>query len=197
MNSKIFAAVLAVVFTCGLFLSIIDQLHAAVTCSASSSASKYGASGSVSPGASDLPIDHKKDDKYEGKASVKFVIDGTNHQKIGERIWVVVKEETREFIDTVTNTREVAANAEVDAKWKVISVKAGGSGKKIVTYTTSAKVTRQALYTVTEPLSHSAPGDPWDDKDAIAFGNCGSAADCDGWNKYRPSGIFGLGIGPF
>ena len=186
MNSKIFAAVLAVVFTCGLFLSIIDQLHAAVTCSASAYAGKESAGGSVTPGASDLPIDHEKGNAYRGKASVVLSVNGIAHRKVGQRIWVVVQEETLEFQGIVETSATLEVGMEVDADWHVLNVKVHADKSRTVKYKASAKITRKRLWADTKGLSHSAPGEPWHYKDAYAFGNCDTASDADGFKRYRP-----------
>ena len=186
MNSKIFAVVLAVIFTCGLSALVVGQIHAAVTCSASAYAGRESAGGSVTPGASDLPIDHEKGNEYEGKASVVLSVNGIAHRKVGQRIYVVVKEETQKRSWTVKKTKKLGAGAEILVPGKVLSVIVRANGEQIVTYEYQEEIARNVLYTKTKGLSHSAPGEPWHYKDAYAFGNCDTASDADGFKRYRP-----------
>lgn len=190
MNNKVWRVVLVVFLTFGLSVLVVERIHATETCSASASAGKSGASGSVSPGASHLPIDHDVNDEYRGVASVKLVVDGTTHQKIGERIWVVVKEKTEEVSYEKEDTTVLAAGAEIIVPGRIIS-KVTANGKVTVTYRYKVKETKKKLYTETEGVSHSASGQKWHEKSAIAFGFCGNASDCDGWKTYTPSGIWG------
>ena len=186
MNSRIWAAVLAVVFTCGLSALVVDQIHAAVTCSASAYAGRESAGGSVTPGASDLPIDHEKGNEYEGKASVVLSVNGIAHRKVGKRIWVVVKEETLEYQGIVETSATLEAGMEVDADWKVFDTTFHADESRTVKYTISVEVTQKQLWAETRDCSHSASGEPWHYKDAYAFGNCDTASDADGFKRYRP-----------
>ena len=197
MNSKVWRVVLVVFLTFGLSVLVVEQIHAAVTCSVSASAGETSASGSVSPGISDLEFDHEPNDKYEGKGTVSLTVDGVPSGKREQRIWIKVKSRTNKYTKQVERSATLEAGMEVGVNWTVINTKHHSDGSKTVKYTIGVEITETDLYTVSRNCSASASGDPWDYKDAYAFGNCGSAADADGLKTYRytPGLIYGFVIG--
>ena len=185
MLRKVLSTTLTVVFTLSLCLFVYDQADARVTCSASASAGAGSASGSVSPGISDLELDHKAGQSYEGKGSVKLVVNNSDYPLIGKRIWVKVK------VQRVTSTekrilkKKFDVGADIIVPGPIISTTQVGSVVE-VSYEVSVQITRDELYAIKEGASCSKSGKFWQYKDAIAFGNCGGASDSDGWKRYRP-----------
>ena len=92
MYRKVLFATLAVVFIVALCFFVYNQTDAAVTCSASASANSFYASGSVSPGIRNLEWEHKKDDMYSGRATVRAACGGDVKKKEKVEIHIRVKE---------------------------------------------------------------------------------------------------------
>ena len=185
MYRKVLLATLAVLFIVSLCLVVYDPAYARVTCSASASAGSGSASGSVTPGIADLELDHKAGQNYEGKGTVKLVVNNVDYPLIGKRIWVKVK------VQRVTSTEKRIVKKKFDVGTEIIVpgpiISTVETGNVIeVSYEISVQVTRDELYTTYESASHNKGGKFWQYKDAIAFGNCGSASDSDGWKRYRP-----------
>ena len=185
MYRKVLFATLAVMLIVTLCLFVHDQAHARVTCSASASAGAGSASGSVSPGISDLQLDHKAGQKYEGQGSVKLVVNNQNYQIVGKRIWVKVSVQQVTWTEKRLVKKTFQSGSTIVVPGPIIS-SIEANGKIEVTYETSVKITRDELYTTKEGASKSKDGSFWQYKDAIAFGNCSTASDSDGWKRYRP-----------
>ena len=92
MYRKVLFGTLAVVFIVALCFFVYNQVHAAVTCSASASANSFYSSGSVSPGIRNLKWEHKKDDMYSGRATVRAACGGDVKKKENVEIHIRVKE---------------------------------------------------------------------------------------------------------
>ncbi len=76
MYRKVLFATLAGLFIVSLCFFVYNQVHAAVTCSASASANSFYARGSVSPGITNLEWEHKEGQKYNGTATVRAACGG-------------------------------------------------------------------------------------------------------------------------
>ena len=94
MLRKVLFSTLVVVFIVSWCLLVYNRTHAAVTCNASASANSFYASGSVSPGITNLQWEHKKDDRYRGTATVRAACGGDVEKKEGATIRIRVKERT-------------------------------------------------------------------------------------------------------
>ena len=104
MVRKVLSATFAVMFIASLFFFVYNQVNAAVTCNASASANSVYASGSVSPGITNLKWEHKKDDTYSGTATVRAACGGDVEKKEGAAIRIRVKERTTTSNSVYTST---------------------------------------------------------------------------------------------
>lgn len=91
MYRKALFAILAMVFIASLCFFVYNQVHAAVTCSASASAGDLVARASVSPGATNIELDHSKGQKYRGNGTARAVVNGDVDEDSGV-IYVIIKE---------------------------------------------------------------------------------------------------------
>ena len=92
MYRKVLFATLAVVFIVALCFFVYNQVHAAVTCSASASANSFYSSGKVSPGIRNLKWEHEKNDRYSGTATVRAACGGDVEKKENVAIHIRVME---------------------------------------------------------------------------------------------------------
>ena len=92
MYRKVLFATLAVVFIATLCFFVYSGSDAVVTCSASASANSLYSSGSVSPGITNLKWEHRKDDMYSGRATVRAACGGDVEKKENVEIHIRVME---------------------------------------------------------------------------------------------------------
>ena len=106
MVRKVLYGTLAVMFIVSLCLLVYDYTYARVTCSASASANSFYASGSVSPGITNLEWEHREGQSYSGSATVRAACGGDVKKKERATIRIRVEKEEHSWSSgSYTNTR--------------------------------------------------------------------------------------------
>ena len=116
MYRKVLFATLAVVFIVALCFFVYNQVHAAVTCSASASANSFYSRGKVSPGITNLQGEHSKGQSYRGEATVRAACGGDVEKKENVVIRIRVEERATSrgsppYVETETERYTVSKGA--------------------------------------------------------------------------------------